>query len=409
MSMVWIALKNSLDCRKLQLPSGVHDPEADGNPSTSEKRPGRSRCLGSISNLREKPLGCSARTPWSSESLNPVTHKIVLDDPTTCETKTGPLCVSHKDRDRGRDIGPTFVGNLRPWTTDHSHRVPHFKPSGPTSSIRTHGGSIIFDDGGGGIHICSKVRRSNETDYNGSSTSICQMCGEKFRKLDAIEGHRLSKHAVIELGEGDSSRKIVEKICQKSWLKTENNCRRMERVLKVQNMPKNVSCFEEHRETMKIKASRLPKRHPRCLVDGNELLMFYGTTVVCSLGMNNDSCSLCTLDNCGVCQALRHGFFAKKECNGGLGVFTTSSSERALESIETDEADRSVRKALMVCRVVAGRVHKPGESIQDMTASGFDSLARKMGSHSNVEELYVLNPQAILPCFVVIISKGSFV
>ncbi|KAG6641530.1 hypothetical protein CIPAW_09G079900 [Carya illinoinensis] len=398
MSMVWIALKNSLNCRKLQLPSDVHDPEANGNLSTLEKRPGRSRCLGSISNLREKRLGCSTRTLWSSESLNRVTHKIVLDDP-TCETKTGPLCVSHKDRDRGKDIGPTFVG-------DHSHRVPHFKPSGPTS-IRIHGGSIIFD-GGVGSHICSKIRRSNETDYNGSSTLICQMCGEKFRKLDAIEGHRLSKHSVIELGEGDSSRKIVEKICEKSLLKTENNCRRMERVLKVQSMPKDVSCFEEHRETVKIKASRLPKRHPRCLVDGNELLMFYGTTVVCSLGTNNDTCSLCTLDNCGVCQALRHGFFTKKECNGGLGVFTTSSSGRALESIETDEADQCIRKALMVCRVVAGRVHKPGESIQDTTASGFDSLARKMGSHSNVEELCVLNPQAILPCFVVIVSKGSF-
>lgn len=184
-SMVWIALKNSLNCRKLQLPSDVHDPEANGNPSTLEKRPGRSRCLGSISNLREKRLGCSTRTLWSSESLNRVTHKIVLDDP-TCETKTGPLCVSHKDRDRGKDIGPTFVG-------DHSHRVPHFKPSGPTS-IRIHGGSIIFD-GGVGSHICSKIRRSNETDYNGSSTLICQMCGEKFRKLDAIEGHRLSKHS----------------------------------------------------------------------------------------------------------------------------------------------------------------------------------------------------------------------
>lgn len=179
----------------------------------------------------------------------------------------------------------------------------------------------------------------------------------------------------------------------------------MERVLKVQSMPKKISCFEEYRETVKIKASKLPKRHPRCLVDGKELLMFYGTTVVCSLGMNNNSCRLCNLDNCGVCQALRHEFFTNEDCNGGLGVFTASRSERALECIETDEAEQSIRKALMVCRVVAGNVHKPGEGSGDMTASGFDSMAGKMGSHSNVEELYVLNPQAILPCFVVIMSK----
>jgi len=205
--------------------------------------------------------------------------------------------------------------------------------------------------------------------------------------------------AVIELGEGDSPRKIVEIICQKSWLKSENDCRRIERVLKVHNMQKTVAWFEEYRETVKIKASKLPKKHPRCLVDGNELLRFYGTTVVCSLGMNGSS-SLCTWDNCGVCQVLRHGFVTKKEPNGG--VFTTSTSGRALESVELYEKDSSLRKALMVCRVVAGRIHSPLERIQEMASSGFDSLVGKMGSHSNIEELCILNPRAILPCFVAI-------
>lgn len=205
--------------------------------------------------------------------------------------------------------------------------------------------------------------------------------------------------AVIELGEGDSSKKIVEIICQKSWLKSENDCRRIERVLKVHNMQKMVAWFEEYRETVKIKASKLPKKHPRCLVDGNELLRFYGTTVVCSLGINGSS-SLCTLDNCGVCQVLRHGFLTKKESNGG--IFTTSTSESAFESIELYEKDSSLRKALIVCRVVAGRIHTPLERIQEMASSGFDSLAGKMDSHSNIEELCVLNPRAILPCFVAI-------
>ena len=63
--------------------------------------------------------------------------------------------------------------------------------------------------------------------------------------------------AVTELVEGDSSRKIVEIICRTSWLKSENQCGRIERVLKVHNMQKTLARFEEYRETVKIKASKL--------------------------------------------------------------------------------------------------------------------------------------------------------
>lgn len=144
MLMAWNALKNSLDCRKILLPS-----EANGsNLSTSLQRPSRSRFLKSISKLREKPLGCNPQTIWSSQFPNPVTPETVLDDP-ACGTKTGALCISNKYRDRGnsgKDIGPTFADNPRPSTTDHSHRVHHFKPSRPPNSI-------IFD-GNGDSHIC---------------------------------------------------------------------------------------------------------------------------------------------------------------------------------------------------------------------------------------------------------------
>lgn len=207
--------------------------------------------------------------------------------------------------------------------------------------------------------------------------------------------------AVIELGEGDSSRKIVEMICQKSWLKSENSCRGIERVLEVHNTKKTIALFEEYREKVKSEASKQIKTHPRCLVDGNELLRFYGTTIVCSLGMNGSS-SLCTLDNCGVCQVLRHGYFTKKEFNGGLGVFTTSTSKRAFQSIELYEEDQSLRKALILCRVVAGSVQRLLKRTQELSSPKFDSLDGTMGSHSNIEELYVLNPIAILPCFAVI-------
>ncbi|KAI4390109.1 hypothetical protein MLD38_002256 [Melastoma candidum] len=92
----------------------------------------------------------------------------------------------------------------------------------------------------------------------------------------------------------------------------------------------------------------------------------------------------------------------------GVGVFTTSTSGRAIESIDAGEDENAdpgatTRKALIVCRVIAGRVHRPIENIQEMAGqTGFDSLAGKVGLYSHIEELYLLNPRALLPCFVVI-------
>lgn len=221
-------------------------------------------------------------------------------------------------------------------------------------------------------------------------------------KWEALESHHLSKHAVTELVEGDSSRKIVEIICRSSWTKPESRSVRIERVLKVHNMQKTLARFEDYREIVKIKASKLPKKHPRCLADGNELLRFYGTFVACSLGITGSS-SLCVSDKCSVCRIIRHGFSTKREMRGGVGVFTTSTSGRAFESIEMNVDDPSMRKALIVCRVIAGRVHRPLENAQEIVGqTGFDSLAGKVGLHSNVEELYLLSPKALLPCFVVI-------
>ena len=220
--------------------------------------------------------------------------------------------------------------------------------------------------------------------------------------------------AVTELVEGDSSRKIVEIICRTSLLKSESSCVRIDRVFKVHNTQRTLSRFEEYREAVKLKASKLPKKHPRCLADGNELLRFHGATLSCALGSgggasSGSSSSLCASDKCAVCRIIRHGFSARKEGKAGVGVFTTSTSGRAFESIEAPPADgddgeaAAARKALLVCRVIAGRVHKPLENLREFAGqTGFDSLAGKVGPYANIEELYLLNPRALLPCFVVI-------
>lgn len=205
-----------------------------------------------------------------------------------------------------------------------------------------------------------------------------------------------------ELIEGESSRKIVEMICGISSSTSQNNNLHIETVLKVHNTQNTLAEFEDYRETVKIKASKIQKRHPRCLADGNEVLRFYGTSIACSLGSNSSS-SLCAKVNCGVCQILKHGFTVE---NDSIGVFTTSTCEAAIASIELNGINLTGRKALIVCRVIAGRIYKPPETVRRFAAhSGFDSLVGKVDNCCNIEELYSLNPKALLPCFVVIFCR----
>lgn len=220
------------------------------------------------------------------------------------------------------------------------------------------------------------------------------------------------KIAVTELKEGDSARSIVEIIFQTSWLRQDIVCARPERIFKVHNSSKTIAKFEEYREMVKSKASKISKKHSRCLVDGNELLRFYSTTVMCHMGKirtsmssnSPSSSSLCTLPSCGVCHILRHGFPTK----GQPGIYTNASSGQAHESIMfSKDYDKvaNAKRAMLVCRVIAGRVKKTGcESSQDGLTSGYDSTAGEAGVYTDLEELLVFNNRAVLPCFVVVYS-----
>ncbi|XP_057766515.1 uncharacterized protein LOC130986984 [Salvia miltiorrhiza] len=395
---VWFSLKRSLHCKSE--PSDVHNPKTRKQLSSIlTRKSGRSGCSRSIANLKdvihgskrhlERPPSCSPRSIGSSEFLNPIAHEVILSN-TTCELKITGFSGAAAAGESGG--GSTYVGTLRPGTPGPGgHPTMHyFNPS-----FRNSTATPPRKEG-----LPPQKRPSFEKD--GGVT--CHKCGEHFAKWETLESHHLSKHAVTELVEGDSSRKIVEIICRSSWLKSESHCVRIDRVVKVHNMQKTLARFEDYRESVKAKASKLPKKHPRCLADGNELLRFHGTTLACSLGLNGSS-SLCLSEKCSVCCIIREGFSTKREIKGGVGVFTTSTSGRAFESIEMQdgEEDPCVRKALIVCRVIAGRVHRPLENIGDIAGqTGFDSLAGKVGLYSNIEELYLLNHKALLPCFVVI-------
>lgn len=447
---VWFALKKSLQCRSQ--PSEVHVPKPKSSTTSSsaghhlssiatKRAAPRSGCSRSIANLRDvihgskrhpgqPPSSCSPRSIGSSEFLNPIAHEVVLSTNSRCELKItgfGGLAAPAHDSD-GSAVSSSFVGTLRPGTP------------GPGWA---HGGGLQYSGScRGGSMRCTPPRSPNPlldvrdagatpaTAHRASCEAAdpavkkgsaagglsCHRCSEHFAKWEALEAHHLSKHAVTELVEGDSSRKIVEIICRTSLLKSESSCVRIERVFKVHNTQRTLSRFEEYRESVKLKAGKLPKKHPRCLADGNELLRFHGATLACALGSGGGS-SLCASDRCAVCRIIRHGFSSSRDKEGragaGVGVFTTSTSGRAFESVLLDAASGvdeakeaatgGARKALLVCRVIAGRVHKPLDNLKEFVGqTGFDSLAGKVGPYANIEELYLLNPRALLPCFVVI-------
>ncbi|XP_061357993.1 uncharacterized protein LOC133302254 [Gastrolobium bilobum] len=226
-----------------------------------------------------------------------------------------------------------------------------------------------------------------------SSICSCPDCGE-IMKAESLEHHQAVKHAVSELGSEDTSKNIVEIIFHSSWLKKQSPVCEIERILKVHNTQRTISKFEEYRDSIKAKATKHTKKHPRCIADGNELLRFHCTTFVCSLGLNGSS-NLCnSIPQCNVCSIIKHGF----KVTGGNGILTTATSGKAHDNAVVSVEESNDKRAMLVCRVIAGKVKKNTEG----GVEEYDSVAGPVGAYSNLDELYVFNPRAILPCFVVI-------
>ncbi|KAL8030704.1 hypothetical protein ABFX02_14G302800 [Erythranthe guttata] len=237
-----------------------------------------------------------------------------------------------------------------------------------------------------------------------TSLNRCSECGEVFPEIEILEHHQAIMHAVSELGPEDSSRDIVEIIFKSSWLKKDNPVCQIERILKVHNTHRKIQRFEDYRDSVKARASisnNPAKRNPRCAADGNELLRFHSATLACPLGAHGSS-SLCgSSPPCGVCTIIRHGF----QGNSKSGIRTTATSGRAARDCLGGSATRG---AMLVCRVIAGKVKRVGDADEDggagaaPIAGSYDSLGGCAGVYSNIEELYVFSSRAILPCFVVI-------
>uniref|UniRef100_A0A0D9W1U6 C2H2-type domain-containing protein n=1 Tax=Leersia perrieri TaxID=77586 RepID=A0A0D9W1U6_9ORYZ len=199
----------------------------------------------------------------------------------------------------------------------------------------------------------------------------CSQCGEMFTKAESLEHHQAIRHA--------------GSYCL------------------VHNAARTVARFEAYRDAVRTAAARAAAR---AAADGNELLRFHSAPLACPLGLNGAT-SLCSSSDdddpaapCGVCAAIRHGF-APWVAAHPLGVRTTASSGRA-HDCATATAKQSGCRAMLVCRVIAGRVRRSDGEEEGAFDSVAGDEAASTSVYGNLEELFVANPRAILPCFVVI-------
>ncbi|KAJ0559022.1 hypothetical protein HanHA300_Chr06g0195831 [Helianthus annuus] len=189
--------------------------------------------------------------------------------------------------------------------------------------------------------------------------------------------------ALTDLPEGHSSRNVVEIIFHTSW-SPKVFSGRVEMVFKVQNLARTVTRFEEYRELVKSGSGSgsgsgrdgVNEDHERCVVDGNEVMRFQ------CLGPTGG----------GAYESGGGGAWAFQWGKGAaLCTFTGSGVAH-----ESGGGGRG-RKAMLVCRVIAGRVRKQHEFDSGYGARvGFDSVSGENG------ELFVFDSRAVLPCFLII-------
>ncbi|KAJ7944766.1 C2H2-like zinc finger protein [Quillaja saponaria] len=191
--------------------------------------------------------------------------------------------------------------------------------------------------------------------------------------------------ALTDLPEGHPSRNVVQIIFHTSW-SPKAFTGRIEMIFKVQNGSKTVSRFEEYREMVMARAgSGCPtegsswEENARCVADGNELMRFHCLGPTTGGGPYDAGGG-------GSCAWLFPGV-------KGSSICTFSGSGRAHESAGGGRG----RRAMLVCRVIAGRVSKQLgiDSFLDGQV-GFDSMSGENG------EVIVFDSRAVLPCFLIV-------
>ncbi|KAL3645594.1 hypothetical protein CASFOL_010774 [Castilleja foliolosa] len=181
--------------------------------------------------------------------------------------------------------------------------------------------------------------------------------------------------SLTELPDGHASRNVVEIIFHTSW-GDKSFSGQIEMVFKVQNLTRTVTRFEEYREVVKSFVASTDEDHARCVADGNEVMRFYCLGATSGDGAYEAGCGAWAL-------------YSGK----GAAVCTYSGSGCAHEKAGGGKG----RRAMLVCRVIAGRVRKQ---------LGCDSLVESRVGYDSVTgddgELLLFDSRALLPCFLII-------
>ncbi|CAN6305921.1 unnamed protein product [Urochloa humidicola] len=186
---------------------------------------------------------------------------------------------------------------------------------------------------------------------------------------------------MAELPEGHSSRRVVELIFSSGWGggaagAPPEQPPSVEALFRVHSASRAVAWFEEARA-----AARAHGAAARCGADGNEMMRFQ-----------------CRFDAPG-------GVFGAGVATCRLGAsasavrtFACSGAAHASVAGAGGSAATAGRRAMLVCRVIAGRVRPANDPSprHACATGGYDSIDMGNG------ELVVLDSRAVLPCFLII-------
>ncbi|KAI3837639.1 hypothetical protein MKW92_019160 [Papaver armeniacum] len=252
--------------------------------------------------------------------------------------------------------------------------------------------------------VCDKNKRNKKK--NKIKNRVERMSRDK-KMVKSLSFRRTSysHERFYQLNVGDPSRNVIEKIFQTSTATTKN-ASTIERVVRVRNSPETLERFEQYREMVKKQAKYCDNSftyHPRNVVDGNEVLRFYSTTMSCCSRQLSKVSELCHNTDCDVCRMIRTGFDTEDTMKTGIAHCDSSSS--FIENLVFVDRRENVKRAVVICRVIAGMAaNMVGDQVESDYEEGFDSDGSniKEGLCSKLEHLSVRNSDAVLPCFVII-------
>ncbi|XP_030442025.2 uncharacterized protein LOC115664214 [Syzygium oleosum] len=161
---------------------------------------------------------------------------------------------------------------------------------------------------------------------------------------------------LLELTHVDPSRKILQKIVQAAVPKATKKHRKIGKILRVKSREEILLRYEKHREMVKVVSSLQHHKNPRNLVDGNELLQFYGTTMACTKRKQNSVNKLCYELNCQVCRII--GSYFDTEYTRKHGIQLSRSSQVLTEIMSSVSSVKKAKRAVIVCRTIAGSVDR---------------------------------------------------